>query len=172
MPRKHYDNKPFAYRIAIFDRETYDDEFRRRKESKMRMVVESIAWKREALDRMKMYLSYQIVKLRQQIKRPWYCYYTVYDYGAPGSREFLCPYTSMKARRIKEKHAFIYRRYYADCINASKLMLNWLCDLPPYEYTFELHQYLLRFCVTSRPHQHYINEYEERAAEKISRALR
>lgn len=172
MPRKYYDGKPFAYKIKLFDKESYEDEFRRRREDRQRMVVERIVWKEKALERIKMRFSHQISRMRQQIKRPWYCYYMVGEYGAPGERQFLCPVTTMRARRIKEEYALFYRNYYARCINASQLILNWLKQLAPYDYTFELHQYLLRFVVVNRPSQHWVERYEKRAAEEISRAIR
>ena len=161
MARKYNKNKPFPYRIKIFDSATYEQELVRRKESKMRMVVEAIGWKQKALDRTRMRFTYQISKMRQQIKRRWYCYYYVFDYGAPGRLEFLCSQTSMRAKRIDESDAFFYRTYYAKCANASQLILDWLKQLDPFEYTFELHQYLLRFFVVSFPPQRWIKRYEQ-----------
>lgn len=172
MARKYGNGKPFAYKIHLFDKETYTEELRRRKESKMRMVVETSGWKREAKLRIEMRFTHQISRLKQQVKRPWYCYYMVYDYGAPNEKEFLCPLTSMKARRIKEDYALFYRSYYAKCIRASQMILEWLRGLDEYEYTFELHQYLLRFVVVNRPSQHWVEGYERQSAAKVSRALR
>jgi hypothetical protein len=172
VARKYTNNKPFAYKIHLFDKETYADELRRRKESKMRMVVEAPGWKREAKQRIQMRFTHQIGRLKQQIKRPWYCYYMVYEYGAPSEREFLCPYTSMRARRIKENYALFYRNYYAKCIQASQMILDWLHELDDCEYTFELHQYLLRFVVVNRPSRHWVERYERQSAAQVSRAIR
>lgn len=171
MPRKHYDNKPFPYKIQLFDRETYSAELARRRAAKRRMVVESIRWKQAAINRMKFLLCNQITRMKSQLKRRWYCYYSVFAYGAPSRGEFLCPATSMRARRINEGSSLLYRQYYAKCINASRRVLKWLCDLDAYEYTFELHSYLLKLVVVSRPGPYQSNEYKKGIEEKISRAL-
>ena len=171
MPRKFYDNKPFAYKINLYDRDGYDELVRERQRQRMRLIYESDHWRRVSHERLKMFFCYQIIKMKRQIHRPWYCYYTVDDYGAPGEREFLCSRTSMRARTIKKEYAIFYRIYYAKCITVSKMILRWLCDLDPLEHTFELHQYLLRFLVVKRPSKYQADEYKKRRADKIARAL-
>jgi hypothetical protein len=78
----------------------------------------------------------------------------------------------MKARRIDKDHAFFFREYYAKSIKASQAILHWLSDLDPYEYTFELHSYLLRLIVVELPSQHWIEKYERHCANEILHSLR
>jgi hypothetical protein len=171
MARKYSQDKPFPYKIHVFDKETYEGELRRRKESRVRMVVETIAWKQGALRRIKLRFAHQISKMRQQIKRPWYCYYTVHGYGASSGGEFICPQTSMRARRIKQDYAFFFRQYYAKCVKTSLAILGWLSDLEPYEYTVELHHYLLRLVVVQYPSKHWIERHEQHCPEEFSCSL-
>jgi hypothetical protein len=171
VARKHSDGKPYEYRISIYDRETYDQEYRRRKTLRNGVVKESDRWRRLRHEDIVMYFTFQILRLKRQIERPWYCYYEVHGYGAPGEKEFLCPITSMKASTVKQEHAEFCRRYYAKAIAKSKEILMWLLLLPPQQYTQVLHHQLLRFIVVGKPRQAQVDAYRKSREAKISRAL-
>jgi len=171
MPRKRNSRIPFAYEINIYDRVAYEAERARRKAEKGRQIHESDRWRAIRHEDAIMFFTFQILRLKQQIKRPWYCYYKVTGYGAPGRKEFLCPFTFMRATTINESQASVYRSWYARCIEKSRMILIWLIKLSPTEYTEDLHHYLLRLLVFPRPTNYQINAYKENRESKISRAL-
>ncbi|MFZ9326524.1 MAG: hypothetical protein ACO24H_03555 [Polynucleobacter sp.] len=173
MPaRKINDSKPFAYNINLFDKDTYDDLYRQRKTTRLRLVQQTDHWRKLRHEDIVMYFTFQIIRLRAEINRPWYCYYSVTDYGAPGEKEFLCWKTARRARTINQTEAAQYRKYYASCIRKSKEILLWLVMLPSTEYTQTLHHYLLRFIVVPRPVQRQVDAYRKAREAKIARALR
>lgn len=172
MARKYSDGRPFCYKINIYSRETYQEQYDANKKAKMRMVRESDQYRKKIHELIKMYFVFQILRMKQQIRRPWYCYYSVSRFGAPGEREFLCPITTMIAKRIRPQDAVKYREYYAKCISKSQEILRWLVDLPSTEYNFGLHQYLLRFVITPRPWQHIASRYDKEKQLYQIRALR
>jgi hypothetical protein len=171
MARKYYDGKPYPYKIALFDRETYDQEVRRRKMERLGMIVVTDYWRRLRHEDIIMFFTFQILKLKRQLTRPWYCYYEVHGYGAPNEKEFLCPRTSMRASTIRPEQALFYRQHYAKCIAKSKEILLWLLLLPPTQYTKALHHQLLRFIVVRKPHIKEVDAYRKEREAKLSRAL-
>jgi hypothetical protein len=172
MARKVYDSKPYAYNISLFDRDTYEDLNKKRKQHYMRMIHESDRWRKIRHEDIITYFTFQIIRMKAQIKRPWYCYYAVTGPGAPGAKEFLCWKTGFRAKTIRPQEAEQYRTYYAKCIRESKKILIWLLRLPPTEYTQTLHHYLLRFIVITRPTQEQIDAFRKEREAKISWALR
>jgi hypothetical protein len=171
MPRKRNPKAPFAYEITIYDRETYEAEQRRRRASKGGLIHQSDRWRAIRHEDAIMFFTFQILRLKQQIRRPWYCYYKVTGYGAPGHKEFLCPFTFMKATTIQESQAKMYRQWYACCIEKSRMILKWLIHLPSTEYTQDLHHYLLRLLIFPRPTTFQVDVYKQKRESKISRAL-
>ena len=172
MARKNYDGGPFVYRIQILDRDSYESERRRRQVVRRGFVHASDSWRRLRHEDAIMFFVHQILKYKREIKRPWYCYYEVFGYGAPGSKEFLCSKTSMIASTIRPESALFYRQHYAKLIRKSQEILIWLLGLPFSEYTQELHHYLLRFIIIDRPHKDRLNAYQKNREAAISRALR
>jgi hypothetical protein len=171
MARKKRSATPFAYNIALFNKDSYESELARRKISKGRFVHESDRWRAIRHEDMIMYFTFQVLRLKQQIKRPWYCYYMVNGYGAPGKKEFLCPVTFMRASTIKESQAKTYRQVYAKCLQKSRMILVWLLKLDPSEYTEDLHHYLMRLLLFPRPTVYQVDAYKQKRESKISRAL-
>jgi hypothetical protein len=171
MARKRNKWSSFAYKISVRDKSTYESEKARRAQSRGRFIHESDRWRAIRHEDAIMFFVFQILRLKQQIKRPWYCYYKVTGYGAPGHKEFLCPFTFMRARTIEESQAVAYRMWYARCIEKSRLILNWLLHLEPTEYTEDLHHYLLRLLIFPRPTSYQVDAYRTNRESKISRAL-
>jgi hypothetical protein len=171
MPRKRNSKAPFAYEISIYDKGAYEAEQARRRAAKSRLIYESDRWRAIRHEDAIMFFTFQILRLKQQINRPWYCYYKVTGYGAPGSKEFLCPLTFMRASTISESQAKVYRGWYARCVEKSRMILKWLIHLPPTEYTEDLHHYLIRLLIFPRPTTFQVDAYKEKRESKISRAL-
>jgi hypothetical protein len=172
MARKFKDSKPYPFKINLFDSETYEEAYKKRKQSKMRMIHESDHWRKLRHEDIIMYFTLQIFRLRRQISRPWYCYYIVQGYGAPGRGEFLCWQTAMRAKTIQREEAVAFRKYYSLCIVKSQEILLWLIKLPAIEYTQALHYYLLRFIIIPYPPEHQVNAFRKARETEISRALR
>jgi hypothetical protein len=96
-----------------------------------------------------MKLSIQIEKASNRAKWKWYKFYSVRGYGAPGRLEFICPYSGMIAKTIRQDEAASVRKYWASCAKKSKQILDWLGGLHPERYSPGLNSYLLRLIVVS-----------------------
>lgn len=111
--------------------------------------IGSHQWKYRAIYNIKMKLSIQIEKASNRAKWKWYKFYSVRGYGAPGRLEFICPYSGMIAKTIRQDEAASVRKYWASCAKKSKQILDWLGGLHPERYSPGLNSYLLRLIVVS-----------------------
>lgn len=117
-------------------------------------------WKLRAIYLIKMKLSIQAEKASNRARWQWFKFYYVSGYGAPGSSEFICPYSGMVAKALSQEEAVFARRYWATCASKSREILRWLSELDPSRYSVDLHVYLLRTIVTT---------YNAREMEKYGR---
>jgi hypothetical protein len=115
-------------------------------------------WKHRAIYNVKMRLTIQAEAASKRVKWKWYQFYSVRGYGAPSAGEFVCPYSGMIAKTIKQEEAVSVRRYWANCASTTRELIEWLELLPVHEYTRELNHYLLRMIVIPAG-QRQIEEY-------------
>jgi hypothetical protein len=101
-------------------------------------------WKCKAIYNVKMRLTIQAEKASRRAKWNWYQFYSVRGYGAPSTKEFVCPYSGMIAKTIGQQEAVSIRRYWATCASKTREVIEWLELLPPHQYTRELNHFLLR----------------------------
>lgn len=122
--------------------------------------VGSCQWKYRALYLIKMYLAIQATKASAKANYRWYKFYWVREYGAPLPGEFICPYSGMVAKTVRQSEAKHVRRYWAECARKTREILEWLDQLDPQRYTAELNHYL-RWLVIIPPTMKECKEYEE-----------
>lgn len=124
---------------------------------KVRKIEE---WRHRAMYNIKILLMIQISRSSNRVKQKWQCFYSVSGYGAPGAREFICPYSSMIAKTIKQDEAMSFRKYWANCLSKSKEILQWLDTIHVSLYSKELNHYLLRLIVIV-PNQKELERYKK-----------
>lgn len=122
--------------------------------------IGSCRWKYRAIYLMKMYLTVQAKKAVSRANCKWYKFYSVRGYGAPSTTEFICPYSGMVAKTIKQSEAVHLRKYWIQCAKKSEEILRWLNELDPERYTARLNHYL-RALIILPPNMREYSEYQK-----------
>lgn len=130
--------KRFQFRITLLDQSS---------EPLRKPWVGTNRWKHKAMYNIKMYLSIQAEKASNRVAWNWRKYYGVRGYGAPNTLEFMCPFSGMAAKTIRQEEAVIFRKYWANCATKSREIVRWLDSVPPQKYSRELNHYLLRLVI-------------------------
>jgi hypothetical protein len=122
--------------------------------------VGSGRWKRRAiyLTRMKFYFQAKKALIRSRFC--WYKFYAVRGYGAPGSLEFICPYTGMTAKTIEQDQAASIQVYWLKCHKRSIEVVDWLDSIDESRYNSIINSFLLRLIVTDPPILSEVTRYE------------